>query len=170
MVSNARSLTVLHFLSPPSRQAFSRGRKAFPETARLRLKNWWGRKRGVAVHPEASSLGWYRLESGGGGCLSPAGSLRGAGSVGCAEGRRRILGLACKTVSGVHANSGPNSSILNQSPWLFWAGGHGCHPPHFCCAGPQSTDNLCQRNVWRHKVSMSLTVSKAAYVTTDSEG
>ena len=89
--------------------------------------------------------------------------------MGCAEGRRALLGLACKTVSGVHANSGPNSSILNQSPWLFWAGGPGYHP-HLCLAGPLPIDNLCQRNVWRHKASMSLTVSKAAYFTIDSEG
>lgn len=130
LVSNARSLTALHFLSLPSRRAFSRGRKAFPETAHLWLKGQEARSsctsRSFPAGLVQTGKRWRRLPT-------PAGSPGGAGSVGCAEGRRALLGLARKTVSGVHTNSGPNSSILNQSPWFFWAGAHGCHPPFVPC-------------------------------------
>ena len=119
-------MTALHFFSLTSRWAFPRGRRALhgdgPPSGRE--PGGAGSKEG----PHAQELPrWHRLEGipvnasePPGLSLALAGSLRGAGGVGCAPGRRALLGPAYKRVSGVCANYQDQTATRNQSPCPFW--------------------------------------------------
>ena len=154
---------------------FSQGKKG-PSWRRPTFwqRAWWGREQGGAARPGAAPLaqtGRHPCQ-----CLGASWPLprpcwvtqRGWGCGLCPRKESSPGSCLQKSFRCLCKLSRPNSHSESKSLSLLGLlGEHGCLP-HLCCAGPQTADNLCQRNVWRHKAFMSLTVSKAAYFTIDS--